>query len=136
MRLASGEGAEEVLQRWPDDPDVWQLQWDLAREALLSENWDRAKTILTRNSSAQALPDPLESRRLYWLGWSEAQLGDQNRARSIWQLLTSQFPPGYYHWLASEALGDAKPLNLIEAATPTQSQVMSWAPLNLSLIHI
>ena len=130
VRLASGEGAEEVLQRWPNDPDVWQLQWDLAREALLSENWDRAKTILTRNSSAQALPDPLESRRLYWLGWSEAQLGDQNRARTIWQLLTSQFPPGYYHWLASEALGDAKPLNLIEAATPTQSQVMSWAPLN------
>ena len=130
VRLANGEGAGEVLQRWPDDPDVWQLQWDLAREALLSENWDRAKTILTREPSSQALPDPLETRRLYWLGWSEAQLGDQNRARTIWQLLTSQFPPGYYHWLASEALGDATPLNLTGAPTPTQSQLMSWAPLN------
>ena len=130
VRLANGEGGEDVLQRWPDDPDVWQLQWDLAREALLSANWDRAKTILTREPSAQALPDPLETRRLYWLGWSEAQLGDPKRASTIWQLLISQFPPGYYHWLASEALGDAKGLNLTGAPTPTQSQLMSWAPLN------
>ena len=130
VRLANGEGGEDVLQRWPDDPDVWQLQWDLAREALLSANWDRAKTILTREPSAQPLPDPLETRRLYWLGWSEAQLGDPKRARTIWQLLISQFPPGYYHWLASEALGDATPLNLTGAPTPTQSQLMSWAPLN------
>ena len=130
VRLANGEGGEDVLQRWPDDPDVWQLQWDLAREALLSANWDRAKTILTREPSAQALPDPLETRRLYWLGWSEAQLGDPKRARTIWQLLISQFPPGYYHWLASKALGDATPLNLTGAPTPTQSQLMSWAPLN------
>ena len=130
VRLANGEGGEDVLQRWPDDPDVWQLQWDLAREALLSANWDRAKTILTREPSAQALPDPLETRRLYWLGWSEAQLGDPKRARTIWQLLISQFPPGYYHWLASEALGDATPLNLTGAPTPTQSQLKSWAPLN------
>ena len=96
VRLANGEGGEDVLQRWPDDPDVWQLQWDLAREALLSANWDRAKTILTREPSAQALPDPLETRRLYWLGWSEAQLGDPKRARTIWQLLISQFPPVSY----------------------------------------
>ena len=130
VRLANGEGGEDVLQRWPDDPDVWQLQWDLAREALLSANWDRAKTVLTREPSAQALPDPLETRRLYWLGWSEAQLGDPKRARTIWQLLISQFPPGYYHWLASEALGDATPLNLTGAPTPTQSQLISWAPLN------
>jgi soluble lytic murein transglycosylase len=130
VRLANGEGGEDVLQRWPDDPDVWQLQWDLAREALLSANWDRAKTILTREPSAQALPDPLETRRLYWLGWSEAQLGDPKRASTIWQLLISQFPPGYYHWLASEALGNGKGLNLTGAPTPTESQLMSWAPLN------
>ena len=130
VRLANGEGGEDVLQRWPDDPDVWQLQWDLAREALLSANWDRAKTILTREPSAQALPDPLETRRLYWLGWSEAQLGDPKRASTIWQLLISQFPPGYYQWLASEALGNAKGLNLTGAPTPTESQLMSWAPLN------
>ena len=130
VRLANGEGGEDVLQRWPDDPDVWQLQWDLAREALLSANWDRAKTILTREPSAQALPDPLETRRLYWLGWSEAQLGDPKRARTIWQLLISQFPPGYYHWLASERLGNAKRLKLTGAPTPTESQLMSWAPLN------
>ena len=130
VRLANGEGAEKVLQRWPDDPDIWQLQWDLAREALLSKNWDRAKTILSREPNAKALPDPLETRRLYWLGWSEARLGDQNRSRTIWQQLTSHFPPGYYHWLASQALGDAEPLNLTEASTSNQSQLTSWAPLN------
>ncbi len=131
VRLADGEGAEEVLQRWPDDPDAWQLQWDLAREALLSENWEKTRSLLTREPSAQALPDPLETRRLYWLGWSESQLGDQNQARTIWQQLASQFPTGYYHWLATEALGDAKPLKLSGAA-PTQAQVVSWTPLNSS----
>ena len=131
VRLADGEGAEEVLQRWPDDPDAWQLQWDLAREALLSENWEKTRSLLTREPSAQALPDPLETRRLYWLGWSESQLGDQNRARTIWQQLASQFPTGYYHWLATEALGDAKPLKLSGVA-PTQAQVVSWTPLNSS----
>ena len=131
VRLADGEGAEEVLQRWPDDPDAWQLQWDLAREALLSENWEKTRSLLTREPSAQALPDPLETRRLYWLGWSESQLGDQNQARTIWQQLASQFPTGYYNWLATEALGDAKPLKLSGAAS-TQEQVVSWTPLNSS----
>ena len=131
VRLADGEGAEEVLQRWQDDPDAWQLQWDLAREALLSENWEKTRSLLTREPSAQALPDPLETRRLYWLGWSESQLGDQNQARTIWQQLASQFPTGYYHWLATEALGDAKPLKLSGAAL-TQAQVVSWTPLNSS----
>ena len=131
VRLADGEGAEEVLQRWPDDPDAWQLQWDLAREALLSENWEKTRSLLTREPSAQALPDPLETRRLYWLGWSESQLGDQNRARAIWQQLASQFPTGYYHWLATAALVDAKPLKLLGAAS-TQAQEMSWTPLNSS----
>ena len=131
VRLADGEGAEEVLQRWPDDPDAWQLQWDLAREALLSENWEKTRSLLTREPSAQALPDPLETRRLYWLGWSESQLGDQNQARTIWQQLASQFPTGYYHWLATEALGDAKPL-MLSGAAPTQAQLVSWTPLNSS----
>ena len=131
VRLADGEGAEEVLQRWPDDPDAWQLQWDLAREALLSENWEKTRSLLTREPSAEALPDPLETRRLYWLGWSESQLGDQNQARTVWQQLVSQFPTGYYHWLATEALGDAKPLKLSGVA-PTQAQVVSWTPLNSS----
>ena len=79
VRLANGEGGEDVLQRWPDDPDVWQLQWDLAREALLSANWDRAKTILTREPSAQALPDPLETRRLYW-AWLERSTAGGSKA--------------------------------------------------------
>jgi soluble lytic murein transglycosylase len=33
VRLANGEGAGEVLQQWPDDPDVWQLQWDLRQRS-------------------------------------------------------------------------------------------------------
>lgn len=103
----------------------------LAREALLSENWEKTRSLLTREPSAQALPDPLETRRLYWLGWSESQLGDQNQARTVWQQLVSQFPTGYYHWLATEALGDAKPLKLSGVA-PTQAQVVSWTPLNSS----
>ena len=40
VRLAGGEGGMMVLERWPDHPASWQLQWDLAREALLKDQWE------------------------------------------------------------------------------------------------
>ena len=46
VRLNGGEGTLDVLQRWPDDRDSWQLQWDEARAALLNERWERARDLL------------------------------------------------------------------------------------------
>jgi soluble lytic murein transglycosylase len=34
----SGRLALEVMNRWPDDPASWDLQWELARKQLLPAN--------------------------------------------------------------------------------------------------
>ena len=74
VRLNGGIGTIDVLQRWPDDRDSWQLQWDEARAALLNELWERARDLLTALPDG-VLPPPLEARQLFWLGLSEERIG-------------------------------------------------------------
>ena len=107
VRLAGGEGGLAVLQRWPDDPASWQLQWDLAREALLAGRWDEADTWLSAIPEAQ-LPDPLRARQQFWRGFSASKRGNDDDARQIWQALVSTQPPGYYTWRASARLEGAQ----------------------------
>ena len=107
VRLAGGEGGLAVLQRWPDDPASWQLQWDLAREALLAGRWDEADTWLSAIPEAQ-LPDPLRARQQFWRGFSAFKRGNDDDARQIWQALVSTQPPGYYTWRASARLEGAQ----------------------------
>ena len=103
VRLAQGLGAERVLEQWPDDPAIWQLQWDLSRDALLASQWGRANALLSKLSGG-TLPHPLEARRLFWLGFSADRLGQADNARDHWQLLLEQLPAGYYSWLAERRL--------------------------------
>ena len=35
-----------VLQRWPNEPSSWDLQWELARKALLQRQWRQAAAVL------------------------------------------------------------------------------------------
>ena len=99
VRLAGGEGADRVIQRWPDQPSSWQLQWDLARDALLQGNWDAASRLLVL-LPAKTLPQPLDARRLFWLGFSEQRQKRQNEAFSNWRRLVEDHPAGYYRWRA------------------------------------
>ncbi|BEV35620.1 lytic transglycosylase domain-containing protein [Synechococcus sp. M16CYN] len=128
VRLAGGDDADSVLKRWPNDPDVWQLQWDLARDALLLENWNDVRAILSRRPNAKPLPDPLEARRLYWLGLSTSRLGDRESSRRTWQKLITQFPAGYYRWLAQYRLGHTKSLSF--QRSQNSMQPLPWRPLN------
>ena len=107
VRLAGGEGGLAVLQRWPDDPASWQLQWDLAREALLAGRWDEADTWLSAIPEAQ-LPDPLRARQQFWRGFSAFKRGNDDDAQQIWQALVTTQPPGYYTWRASARLEGAE----------------------------
>ena len=127
VRLANGAGAEKVLTRWPDDPDIWQLQWDLARKALLSRSWARAQTLLKRDTSLDPLPGPLEARRLFWLGLSLQEQGDTSAAVRIWRGLIDDGPPGYYRWRAMDRMAEARPLDL--RLERNASTVRPWRPL-------
>ena len=135
VRLAGGEGGLVVLQRWPGHPASWQLQWDLAREALLRGQWEQAQSWLTA-ISAEQLPDPLRARQQFWLGMCMDKLGDRKGGQEIWQSLTRQQPPGYYTWRAQARLGSgnlpALSGNKVLTATEADrlNSVQSWIPLN------
>ena len=128
VRLAGGDGADAALSRWPNDPDIWQLQWDLAREAFLAGDWNRARDLLERRHEDGPLPPPLEARRLFWLGRSHQELGDVAEAKRTWRRLIRAFPGGYYRWRAMEQLGIAEPLDL--RSPDPQQESPTWQPLN------
>ena len=134
VRLGGGKGGLSVLNRWPDHPASWQLQWDLARTALLSGQWELARSWLTA-IPAEQLPSPLRARQQFWLGMSEDKLGDNNKARQIWQRLTKEQPPGYYTWRAQARLGagDLPVLsgdNLSDATKSVRVNAeRTWSPL-------
>ena len=119
-RLNDGQGTLAVLERWPDDRDSWQLQWDEGRKALLNEQWKRSGDVLSA-LPAKTLPPALEARRLFWLGFSEARLGRHEEARRHWRELQLHHPPGYYRWRAAAQLQGEQPLNLRTTDTTAPS---------------
>ena len=137
VRMAGGEGGLEVLQRWPDDPSGWQLQWDLAREALLAGRWDEADTWLGAIPEEQ-LPDPLRARQQFWRGFSAFKRGNDDDAQQIWQTLVTTQPPGYYTWRASARLegtdlpelSGKQATNGLEADGTTADRTQPWTALD------
>ena len=96
--------ALRVLQRWPGDPASWDLQWELARRALLQGRWSAAAELLAPPRS-RLLPSALAARQRFWLGYSQWHLGDRAAARRNWQELLQRHPGGYYGWRATVRLG-------------------------------
>ena len=112
-----------VLERWPNDPASWELQWREARKALLQRDWSQAQRWLDALKSA-TLPAPLAARQLFWRGWTAQQQGDQASAEQFWRATQRTQPLGYYSWRASERLGDKR--NDDAKGEPHQA----WQPLN------
>jgi soluble lytic murein transglycosylase len=97
---------QTVLRRWPTAPASWELQWQLAREALLKRQWPQLQTLLSSLDS-RLLPSPLAARQLFWLGYAAQQQGRTGEARNLWQRLLAINPGGYYAWRARVRLGQA-----------------------------
>jgi soluble lytic murein transglycosylase len=139
LAARSQAGALAVLKRWPSDPSSWELQWQLAREALLQRQWQQAAILLGEPNSPPHQPPLLTSRRLFWLGLSQWHLGQRQQARQHWQELLRRHPGGYYGWRASERLGqeglvlstDQKAQNAPagDRSTPAPLQPAPWRPL-------
>jgi len=106
--LADPKGGQAlaVLQRWPDDPASWDLQWELARRQLLAGQWDAAATLL-RSIPPERLPAPLAARSRFWLGMIQRQRGEAAAAAATWRDLRRLHPGGYYGWRAAVQLGEA-----------------------------
>jgi len=141
VRLNGDPNGLEVLTRWPDHPAIWQLQWDLARNALLDDQWEQALSVLT-TIPGNKLPDPLAARQQFWIGFSLAKLGKQEKAERVWDSLVKDYPPGYYTWRAEARLGggDLPALRAETAAAATRTikanntgMGQGWSPLNSGL---
>ena len=96
-----------ALQRWPQDPASWELQWQQARKAALAGRWDQAHAVLSAGGGAleAAMPVALAARRSFWLGLADWQRGRQSNARQRWRQLLATYPGGYYGWRAASRLG-------------------------------
>ncbi|MCS5691476.1 lytic transglycosylase domain-containing protein [Cyanobium sp. FGCU-6] len=128
LALESGDGqrAAEVLQRWPDDPAAWDLQWELSRRLLLQERWQDAEQVLSR-LDADRLAPALAARQRFWLGYVQQQLGQDEQATATWRELRLHHPGGYYGWRAAVKLGEG---DLVLAPGPGEPKHGdAWEPL-------
>ena len=131
----NGEAANAmaVLKRWPTNPAAWQLQWDLAREAVLKDQWAKAEALLNAIPNSD-LPEPLAARQLFWLGLSLAKQDQTTQAQNVWETLVKTHPRSYYTWRAEVRLGrgDLPDLNQASAsrsAALDASFPLHWEPL-------
>ena len=129
VRLENGIQADEVFQRWPDSPASWQLQWDLSRDALLKEEWNKAQSIL-ESIPTQKLPEPLAARQQFWIGFTASKQGRNREATQIWEKLLRSHPNGYYTWRAQARLGRAGlPALQGQPVSISNPELPSWTPL-------
>ena len=119
---------QPVLQRWPAEPSSWELQWQLARRALLQRQWQQAATVLDQINSKQ-LPAALAARQLFWQGYTAQELGEPQRAERYWRSLLQIQPLGYYGWRAMVRLGRDGAVLSTAAASPEPLPELPWQPL-------
>ena len=117
-----------VLQRWPQEPSSWELQWQLARKALLERRWAAANAVLSAIDRAR-LPAPLAARQLFWQGYAAQQLGQAQTAQRHWRDVLQVQPAGYYSWRALVRLGRPLP-NASSSQAQTPQPELPWQPLN------
>ena len=133
VRLGDSANAMAVLKRWPTNPAAWQLQWDLAREALLKDQWQSAKALLEAIPSSN-LPEPLAARQQFWLGFTLSKQDQTTKAQQAWEHLVKTHPRSYYTWRAEVRLGRGD-LPILDQASASRSADLGdsfqqhWEPL-------
>jgi len=133
VRLGDGANAMSVLKRWPTNPAAWQLQWDLAREALLKDQWTKAEALLEAIPSS-SLPEPLAARQQFWLGLTLSKQDQTTKAQQIWEHLVKTHPRSYYTWRAEVRLGRGDLPSLDQASASRSADLgdsfqQHWEPL-------
>ena len=133
VRLGDSANAMAVLKRWPTNPAAWQLQWDLAREALLKDQWQTAKALLEAIPSSN-LPEPLAARQQFWLGLTLSKQDQTTQAQQVWEQLVKTHPRSYYTWRAGVRLGGGDLPDLHQASASRSAGLgdsfqAHWEPL-------
>ena len=130
LQSGNSQAALALLQRWPNDPASWELQWQLARKALLMGQWDTAARLLAgprRGRQAEGLPPALAARQQFWLGYARVKQGKLAQGQALWRQLLRLHPEGYYGWRAAVQLNQGD-LQLSPRQAPPLRQP-NWMPL-------
>ncbi len=124
--------ADDILNRWIDDPDIWELQWNLTRHALLEGEWSRAIELLNIIPTNH-LPEPFAARNLFWKGFLTLKQQRTIEAKEIWEKLVKYHPHGYYTWRALARLGrDNLPPLEGDLTFMSPPDLSGWTPLGSS----
>ncbi len=124
--------ADKILVRWANNPDIWQLQWKLARGALLAGQWNRSLELLNSIPTSK-LPEPFAARKLFWKGFLFSKQGKPLEAKQIWVKLVKSHPDGYYTWRALTRLGlDSLPPLEGDFIFMSPPDLLEWTPLGSS----
>ncbi|WP_320675247.1 lytic transglycosylase domain-containing protein [Prochlorococcus sp. MIT 1341] len=128
-RLSIDKKPLEGFQDWRDDSELWELHWELARQALLLEDWDKAQSLLS-SFRYKNLPETILVRIKFWEGLIQFKKGKTFLANNIWVELIENHPPSYYTWRAHQRLGHITfpKLREIEPSNYLFSPI-SWTPL-------
>ncbi len=127
VRLSLDKKPELIIRRWHDHPEIWELQWELVRESLLAEQWDKANFFLGLLES-ETLPDAISARQMFWRGYVHLKQGNQQEANNTWKQLIASHQNGYYSWRALSRLGAGK-LPKLRKAKWSSTEPILWRPL-------
>lgn len=149
LQSGNTDTALAVLHRWPQDPASWEMQWQLARKALLNAHWRTAERLLTPSSAgtpaeagergeagqrSSILPPALAARQQFWLGYAQVQQGHLAQGQAHWRQLLRHYPEGYYAWRAAVRLKQGD-LNLSSRQAPPLRRP-DWAALESGIPNL
>ncbi|NJK64885.1 MAG: transglycosylase SLT domain-containing protein [Synechococcaceae cyanobacterium SM2_3_1] len=95
---------ESLWTRFPESDAAATLAWELAWPLAESGNVQQAAQLAQRIGLAQKHTE-MGAQLSYWAGKWQAQLGDQEAARQIYNRVIQQFPHTYYAWRSAVQLG-------------------------------
>ncbi len=124
---AADESIKEI-HPWMKESDLWHIQWNATRKALLNRDWSKARSLLSIFNS-QNLPQSFAVRQQFWLGFLAEKQGRIDDAKRIWEAMLKSYPSGYYTWRAKERLKKSELSARIKKKYIFDIKVAKWHPL-------
>lgn len=117
---------ELALEKYPDGDMLHEIVWEYTEDAFRKGEYSTFLKMLGELKMPDFDPNYFSQGRLkYFKGHAHAQLGERNKAESIWQETWASYPFSFYGYLARERLVQAKAVPAsIDAGA--KMQVVDW----------
>jgi len=126
---------EGLLLRNPVTPFRARCQWGLAWGRFRQGKYEEAKPFFS-SLTRMKLSEDLHAASRYWLGRTEASLGNLNEARIQLLKLVEERPLSFYSALASDLLAQVEPGTVSLAAAAAHKVVVQKEVLPVALVRV